>query len=401
MQLDGTFPGRDLDEILEGMSGIENLDDKVVYIQENFSMKEMKKLEDQGSELAEEAMIQTAREKASDEEVERFITEGFNQSWRENPQKGLATIEKAIERHPNKPKNLERGHRWRNQKVDIFRNLLERGHIRTAEKFNELVDGIKIGHYDSEDLERDDDDLNAEDIAEDVYEELTDERWGEGPEHYENIVKIAERFEISNWDVGSIKQEMVEKFAEEDRYLDALRNSQRFEVESTDDDKDIQQIADDGYIMSMDDQEYFEAAKIAHQARMMSDSGFRADQYKEKESEAAKEAFKEEVESGDYWEAKRAISRFNTENKEKEEMQTYLIKKLTNEEIDQDKYQELTEEIGYEPKSETSNDELGTGFDEDDEEVENQDYDELDSGFEDDKDQGGSESYISRINPFS
>lgn len=386
MQLDGTFPGRDLDEILGNMEGVNDLDDKVEYIQQNFSMEEMKKLEDEGSELAEEAMIQTARENASEEQAEEFIRNGFNERWQENPQEGLATIEKAIERHPETPEQLE-GVSWHTQKVEIFRNLLKEGHVRTAKEFSEVVEGVKVPSWEREG--EDPEDLEAGEIAEEVYQELNENHYRGDAEYLEKMVEIAENFDIRDWSVSNRKQDVVEEYAEEGEYTEALRNADRFGVEQLGDKRDVQDIAEKGYNERMEEGEYIQAAKIAQEARRITEKDYKKENYLEKEREAAKEAFKQNVDEGDYFNAKSALSRFETEGVE-EDMQTYLIKKLTNDEIDQDQYQELTEEIGYKPQEQGPEPAPEPEPEASQEEYEQEPVTEEEN-----------EGYLSKINPFS
>lgn len=386
MQLDGTFPGRDLDEILNNMEGVEGLNGKVDYIQENFSMGEMKKLEDEGSELAEEAMIQTARENASEDQVDEFINSGYNENWQENPQQGLAAIEKAIERHPETPEKLE-GIKRHEQKVEIFSNLLKDGHVRTADRFQDLVGGVEVPSWDREDSEES---LKADQIAKGVYDNMDADRYSEGPEYLDNIVKIAETFDINGFNVMARKQDVVEEYADQDEYRKALRRADMFDIQEVEEDRNVQDIADEGYDNRMGDEKYLEAAEIAQKARRVSNNEIINNNYLEKEREAAKEAFKQNIDGGDYRQAKRAVNRFETEGSE-EELQTYLIKKLTNEEIDQEQYQELTEEIGYEPQQEKISEEPEP----EPASEPAQNYEQRTAVEEE------SEGYISKLNPFS
>lgn len=395
MALDGTFPGRDLDEILESMEDVDSLDQKIRYIQDNFSMDEMKKLEDEGSETAEEALIQTARENAAEDQAEEFIRGGFNERWQENPHEGLAVIEKAIERHPNSPDILSE-FSSRDDKVEIFRNLLEEGHVRTAEQFNELVGGVRQSHNNRDDLERDDDDLYAEDLAKEVYQELETNRFGTGADvsYFQKMVKIADTFDIDHISVNGAKETVVEKFAENNEYKKALRSADRWGVSSIEDDRNVQDVANDGYNDKMQSDEYIGAAEIAKEARMSFNREETQEDYLEKEKEAAKEAFKQSLDQGNYNQAKTAVRRFNTEGNE-EEMQTYLIKKLTNDEIDRDQYQEFTDEIGYTPEEQTESQIEQKSQIEQSSTTESQSEPEPPADYEE------SEGYLSRLNPFS
>lgn len=337
--------GKDIDEMLEDKDDLQTLDEKIAWLNDNFSMDELKELENRRSRIAEEAMISRAREEAGEEKIASVIQD--EDIWRDNPEEALGRLEKAIEYD----EGSIRDNTSSQERARIFQDLLNRGKIWQASQFDELVDSsIRISRY-----QRDDEDADEALTREKILEEAYQDKGSWTLEGLDQRIKMAQMFgdlDVDDYDI----QKKAAKLADQGNYEEAMKTASQvdgyatFSLEDEEDQLNRDELAQKGYEKRLNDGDFESAARIAQLARRQVKESSEYD-FEQKEAQAAENAVQEYIGEGEYESAIRVAQRYEFGNRD--QIQAAITKAALRGDITDEEYEELTDEIGYQINEES------------------------------------------------
>lgn len=307
--------GQAIDENIEGKNRIERIEN----LQDRFSQEEIQQMAENGSDVAEDALIQLTQNFLGNREAEEIITD--EEAWEENPTEALEALrEVLVRRDPDlddyniedSPASIDHS--------NTLNDLLRNNNVEIAKEYSKMV-----SHY--SDRVNSGANLKIDDIYEEKVQEVP-----------ETAIKIAEKFDIEKDKRKAVKA-LIRKYDKSgSKVAEAIARKQYGELR--------RRPAEELYEHFMEEEDYKRAAWVLQKAK---EQGSMPTDYSEQDIQrAAEKEMEKRREEGNYLEAVEVAEEYNVQNDKK--LRDTLLLGVTTGQIDEGYFEKRVDEHGYDLK---------------------------------------------------